>query len=234
MKNVAIACLLIVTAVVPASAATITLSAVNRGWYDETGSSNGSTAGNNYIAGDCGGAVCAGDTGEFRNWFAFNLAGISGPVVAARLLLDIPANNGYTSTSAASETYTVFDVSAANLGLLGSSSLAVYGDLGSGTTYATFLVTAAANGTTASIILNAAALANLNAALGGLFGFGGAITTLNGVADDEYVFGFSGVGGVQTRLEITTSDVVPEPGTCMLLGTGIALLAARRHRKSAA
>jgi large repetitive protein len=231
---VLLACSSVVSAAVPAAAATITLSAATRGWYRPTGVTNGTSATNNYISGDCRGAVCGVESDDMRNWFNFDLSAVSGTVISARLLLDIRPGggaDGYASTSSASETYTVFDVSPGNVGSLGTSSVAIHTDLGSGVTFATYIATSASLGTTASISLNAAGLAALQAAFGGAFAVGGAVTTLNGVADDEYVFGFSHITPNQTRLEITTQDAVPEPGTWLLFGTGVALLATRRMKQ---
>jgi hypothetical protein len=70
-----------------------------------------------------------------------------------------------------------------------AAGLAGFNDLGSGTLYGTRLVSTADNGTVIEIVLNSAALADLNAA-SGLFLFGGALGTVAGPSD-QYVFGFS-------------------------------------------
>ncbi len=82
------------------------------------------------------------------------------------------------------------------------------------------------------IDLNPAAVAALNTA-SGLFAFGGAITTLNGVADEETLFAFTTFFGPlnDTQLELT---LVPEPSTLVLLAFALGLLwIARVHRLAA-
>src|SRR5690242_12122976 len=56
----------------------ITLNAANTGWYDETGFHSASNL--NYIAG-----VCCGPQGGHNDYFVFNLAGISTPILSATL-----------------------------------------------------------------------------------------------------------------------------------------------------
>ena len=63
-----------------ASAITFTLDAVNRGWFDQNSDANGGSAGNNYIAGNCGLNDCS--DGEFRNWFQFAIPALAGPIAS--------------------------------------------------------------------------------------------------------------------------------------------------------
>ena len=79
-----------------------------------------------------------------------------------------------------------------------------------------------------SLALNSAAISALQA--GGLFGFGGAITTISGTSEQN-VFGGTGAGYI-SRLVLQTQDAapVPEPTSLVLLGTALAGAAVRRYR----
>jgi hypothetical protein len=81
-----------------------------------------------------------------------------------------------------------------------------------------------------AIALNADGISALNAARGGLFAVGGAISTL-GSPGAEYVFGFSvAIGNPDLRqLELETTSV-PEPTMMVLLGSAAVLAARRRWR----
>ena len=218
-------------------AAAVTIDATDRGWYGDDGTHNTSIL--NYLAGDCDGGTCVAgsNTGidEFRNFFVFDLSGVTGPITAATLILhntdgtaQFPNNVGFFSDTG-SETYLVNEVSTAIASLLaGTGGVAVFNDLGGGTPFGSITATSAANGTFVEIDLNSAAITALNLA-SGLFAFGGAITTLNGFADEETLFAFSSNNLSDTQLELT---VVPEPSTVLLLAAGIALLGALRTRRA--
>ncbi len=231
---------LLVCATAP-NAAAATIDATDRFWYGNDGTHPQPAQPQfpdivNYVAGDCRGATCL-DVGidEFRNFFVFDLSGVTAPIVAATLRLHntdgtnlFPNNVGFFSDTG-SETYLVSEVSTAISSLLaGTGGVAVFDDLGSGTPFGSITATSAVNGTFVEIALNSAAIAALNLA-SDLFAFGGAITTLNGVPDEETLFAFSGNNLSDTQLEVT---VVPEPSTVLLLAAGIALLGALRTRRA--
>jgi hypothetical protein len=71
-----------------AKADTITLFATEQGWINESGQDNGTFSFNNYIVGNCKAGTCGQPVGEFRNFFAFNVPVLSGPLVGAHLVLD--------------------------------------------------------------------------------------------------------------------------------------------------
>ena len=194
-------------------AAAITIDATDRGWYGDNGTHNTSIL--NYLAGDCGGGTCVAGTNtgidEFRNFFVFDLSGVTAPIASATLRLhnpggttQFPNNVGFFS-DVGSETYLVNEVSTAIASLLaGTGGVAVFDDLGSGTPFGSITATSAANGTFVEINLNSAAIAALNLA-SGLFAFGGSITTLNGFPDEETLFAFSDSGLLSdTQLDALT------------------------------
>lgn len=226
-----IACLAVaayVLSVTAAPAAIIQLDALDSGNYDQTGVHV--TQNQNYITGRFG--------NERRSFFVFDLAGISGTITGAALNLynpDVDPVKGYFSPDP-TETLSIFDVTTpiGTLTLGGVGLVGVFDDLGSGTNFGQRLVSAADNGTTIQLTLNAAALAALNAAIGGSIAFGGALESIGG-AVDQYVFGFSTAAFVpidvrQLELDVQPA-VVPEPEALMLLGIGLAALAAGRRRR---
>ncbi len=226
------------------NAAAISIDATDRGWYGNDGSHSQPAQPTfpdivNYLTGDCRGATCRGGTingiEEFRSFFIFDLSGVTAPIVSATLRLlnpggtpQFPNNVGFFSDTG-SETYLVNEVSTAIASLLaGTGGVAVFDDLGSGTPFGSITATSAVNGTFVEINLNSAAIAALNLA-SDLFAFGGTITTLNGIPDEETLFAFSSNNLSDTQLEVT---VVPEPSTVLLLAAGIALLGALRTRRA--
>ena len=149
------------------------LAPIDRGWWGVDGSHE--PANYNYYVGNGAGTPAL----TYRNWFAFDLGCVSGPVSSASLVLEMP-DNGFSSVHA-SETYSLFDVSTPVPDLIGAlGGATTYNDLGSGTSYGAVVVTAADNGLEVAVPLNAAGLAAINGNVGGLVAFGGALTTLDG------------------------------------------------------
>ena len=211
-------------------AAVVTLDAVARGWYIDDGIANGNPAfekDRNYLVGDA--ASTPGIPRQInRNFFVFDLSDVIGEITGASLNLFNPAN-GFSSQDAF-ENYAVFDVTTDITTLITHTTgqvegVAIYNDLGSGTQYGAHIATTADDNAVVTVSLNAAALAALNQT-SGLFAFGGAITTLDQVENNEYLFGFTGIGqrlGTQLVLE---GELVPEPNTAYLGGLSFFLLGA--------
>ena len=195
-----------------AEAQVITRNTSDRGWYGVLGLHD--SVNKNYNVGNF-----TADRYPLRNFFVVNLSGVTDTILSARLLLQNPSD-GFLSPEG-TETYSLFDSTTpiAELSASQSNRTDIFADLGSGAVFGTIVATSALNGSNVSISLNAAGLASLNAARGGLWSVGGAITTINGAPGQsrEYLFGFtndaSAADGL-TRLELT----IPSPTAAGVLG----------------
>ena len=208
------------------SAQAVVIPYTDSGWYSETGFHNPTNP--NYVVGDNRGFP--GSCGDCRNFFVFDLSGVTQPIASAKLALYVPSaleGPGYVSGDP-SENYELHDVTTSIATLLnGTGGAAAHADLGSGVVYGSRTMTAADMGTVVEITLNASAIAALDAATG-LIGIGGSLTTLDGLANNEYTFGTSGSITDISQLRIT---LVPEPSTLVLLGIGaLSLLGQRKSR----
>jgi hypothetical protein len=177
-----------------ASATTITVDAVNSGWYTSSGAANGNL--NNIFTGFLG--------ATYRDWLGFNLSSISGTITGA--ILEVSSH--YQNDSG--QLVNWWDVTTP-YSSLGVSSTSTFNDLGSGILFGQGTHTA---GTLNSFSLNANALASLNAATS-FWAIGGQNTVNN------YAFGYTdGVSSGDTiRLVLTVSNNVPDGGfTLALLG----------------
>jgi hypothetical protein len=162
------------------------------------------------------------DTLTYRNYFIFDLSGVSQPISSATLALE----NRSFSSYATSENYEVHDITTPISELLSdAASTAAFDDLGSGVIYGDRLITAADNGAVVEIPLNSAAINAMNSTHG-LFGFGGSLTTLSGSLIGQWAFGYSYQGGL-TELRLT---FVPEPSTLALAVLALAALPTRRRK----
>jgi hypothetical protein len=166
-----------------------------------------------------------------RNYFVFDLTGVTDNVTTAQLVVNSPFGS-YISPDL-TETWTIFDYTSA-IAILqnqNSSSVGAYNDLGSGNAYGSAIVSEASegipNGPTFPVVidLNATAIADINAARGGNFALGGALTTING-PDSQLFFAFSS-NDEPAQLIL---NPIPEPGPVLLLSVLSALPLARRRR----
>lgn len=210
------------TALLTASsyADSVTLNAVNSGWY----------AYNGYSDGQASNIAISGDT--YRDWLGFDLSSVNGTIVGATLKVASDPRNS------SNQTINWWDVTSPypGLGVLDNSAgrpvgKAVFADLGSGVLFGTGTHTA---GTLNSFILNTDALASLNSSHS-LWAIGGSEATpdlafayKNGVADKETI---------QLVLDVLPREgqnTVPESGSSMfMIGSACVGLLALRHRKRA-
>jgi len=225
MRNYTHAFALLLASAAVCPAASVTVTAVDSGAYSSAGAH---TPGNqNYITGTF--------TTERRSFFAFDLSSVAGTVNSAKLRLFNPEVSaflhGYSSPDP-TETLNIYDVTTPAANIIDSTAgVAGFNDLGSGTLFGTQTVSAADNGFVVEIVLNADAIAALNARGSGLFVFGGALSTISGPGD-QHVFGFSMTPFVDTKTRELVLDVtaVPEPSTIGLMLAAVALTGAARLR----
>jgi hypothetical protein len=207
------------------SAGTRIIPAIDSGWYSETGFHAPSNL--NYIVGDYRRPGVPDPKEDVRNFFVFDLSRVTQPIVSANLELTVPAADGYGSADP-SENYELHDVVTSLAALLdGTGGVAAHADLGSGIVYGNRLMSDADEGQLVEITLNSSAIAALNSSHGP-FGIGGSITTLDGLANREVVFGNSGGPGFISQLRLE----VPEPSSlAQFVLLSLLLSASRRVRR---
>ncbi len=204
-----------------AFAAMITVNAVDQGWYNADGEHFPSIE--NYAVGIC--VPCTAAAVEFRNFFIFDLSGVAGPVTSATLRL---STRNFLSGDL-TETYTLFDVSTPLASLAaGTGGVAAFNDLGGGVSYGSRIYSESDEDFVRDVLLAPSGVAAVQAALGGGFGMGGAVTSLSGAHDFESIFG-DNVDPFTISLVLNTGRAVPEPAAMLLLGTGLTCLVARRR-----
>jgi hypothetical protein len=205
------------------SAESVVINHTDRGWYNMSGNHQPET--HNYFVGDRFGVGR-----DFRNFFVFDLAGVTQSIAGANLALFVPIlpETGYESPDL-SENYELHDIVTPFATLLdGTGGVAAHADLGSGVVYGSRTMTAADSGSVVEITLNLSAIAALDAATG-LIGLGGSLTTLDAIANNEGTFGYTGFGTDISQLRLT---LVPEPTSIFLLGMSIISLLGYRKAKS--
>jgi hypothetical protein len=124
-------------------------------------------------------------TGEYRDWFAFSIPDIGEPYTTVVLHLIFPLGGVSVTYPGNTETWTLFDVSSSTIPKLLSLTTgdpSIFVDLGSGTVYGTYTVNASSQvpiPLQVDFPLNSAAVAAINAARGGAFAIGGAVTSID-------------------------------------------------------
>ena len=194
-----------------ARAETVTLVDTDKGWYSDAGDHD--SFNESYLVGR--------DSGDFRNFFVFDLTDIVDQITSAKLMVNTIEVTGGGGT------YKLFSVET-DVGELtedGFGLTEIFDDLGEGSLYGSREISDSEHDTDIDIPLGADFLSAANSA-SGLFAIGGALSPLT--ADPQYVFGY---GEPDVQLVLT----IPEPGTVVLLLTGAAAMFAftrgRRMRR---
>ena len=178
------------------------LSTIDSGWYNNSGSHDPSNT--NYIVGDCCGAA------EFRNWFVFDISGLTAPV--SSLSFDLYSY----SVTLTSGNYYVNDVSTSVASLVGGTGgIAAFNDLGTGYNYGfNFYQSGTDSNTFHTISLNSAAVSSLNTSIASNTG--------------KWAIGGSFAPG---NVPVPPVSAVPEAETYAMLIAGLGLVGAITRRR---
>jgi hypothetical protein len=167
----------------------------NQGWWSPTLAND--DANDNYIVGNVDPSF-----GPARNFFSFDLASAC-PASSVTLQLTRFDQTGPL-------TYVLWDVStpAATLNANTGASQTIFDDLGSGTSFGSFLVADGMATDVLSFPLNAAGVAAFNAARGAFFSVGG--QTPGETSPPSYLYGFSGGPNGTQQLIVTCLPTTKE------------------------
>jgi hypothetical protein len=213
-----------------ASSATTLLSAVDQGNVKDDGEHV--RLGTNYAVGNASLGT------DFRDFFIFDLSSLTGNVVTSASLDIFLPETGYSSSDT-SETLMLFDVSSTSIASLVGTTGGVmdvnnYTDLGTGAVYGSSVVTESLENTVINIALSAAAITDLNAAIGTLFAVGGDLTTASVAPGQEIIFvNTQDIPLSQTVLRLETTSV-PEATTLALLTLSFAGIGYQRRKRAKA
>jgi hypothetical protein len=193
----------------------------NQGWWSSVRANNNPTN-DNYLT----------ENDDFRSFFSFDLSTIHGTVTSATF--DVRRYSG----SFGPVTLGLFDVSTPAATLITTrqeiSDPAIFDDLGTGNSYGSFVVNPGESTDILSFILNDAALTDIRSAEGqGFFSIGARVLSgafIFAASNDEPGGPSGGLNSIQ-RLVLDV-QAVPEPGSLVLLGVGLAAFGSTRLRKS--
>lgn len=223
-----------------AAQAQTSLDPLRSGWVNDLGFSSVVPPNHNYLAGQY-------FLLEYRNFFVFDLTGVSSVITSASLDLYNPSaaldsGNGYAGH--ATETYQLTSTAippallTSNFGNIGG--LITFSTLGTGSLFSSVTAGAGSNGQTLQLNFNAAGLAYLNTNLGNLVAFGGRVSTLNGVTNQHFFANTdpTGTNAVQTtppvKLNLQVTPEVPAgvQAVPVLLAVGGMALYQRRKKNA--
>lgn len=191
--------------------------AFDRGAFDDLGFHD--PFDRTYVAGN----GLFGDATEARNWFVFDLSNVQGEIES----LTLSINAGSYQSGDAFETWTLraFDMDP-NFLTGGVGGGKIFQDLGSGDVLGSYDFDASTAWSRVEIEMNDHATNVAEGALGGVWAFGGAVSTLDDDPfSEELLFGGTDPYGVT----LTIVTAVPAPAGFALLGLGL-ITPGRRRR----
>jgi hypothetical protein len=150
----------------------------NQGWWSNGASHDPTNS--SYFTGYSG--------PEYRSFFSFSLASLPANALVQSASVSVVTGN---SSGPIPTALTMFDVStsASQLKTSGGSNSSIFNDLGSGTSYGTFLVNTSSSGATQTASLNSSGVSAIKAATGAYFSVG---MKLNQQAGTHWTFGNTG------------------------------------------
>ena len=203
------------------NASLMTVDAIDRGYYNPNGSHNPDSI--NYYASGDNSDVTASNTPFVRNFFMFDLTGITTPIISATFRVWVG-----TGLLDSTGVYTLSDITSdyteVMLGGIGKTD--IYNDLGTGHVFGVANIDMATDFYEyKDIVLNNNAITVIQNA-DGLFGFGGSYVST------AYLFGYTHMSSSEPQLilEIAT---VPIPSAVWLFGSGLLGLVGVVKRKKA-
>lgn len=200
------------------SAQALTLTATDQGWWS-TSDGHGSIN-DNYITGQ------SGIDQSFRSYFTFNLTGVSGGEAVTSAVLKL---RRFAGAGNSPKNLGLFDVSTSATALDQDSAPnpTIFNDLGTGTSYGNYSVSATDDSEILSFALNSAGVAAINSSLGNSFSIGGTLLGALG-AGEQYLFGFS--NGSSAQLDLGTNPTaIPTPALLPgLIAMGVGVLRKRK------
>lgn len=208
----------------------ITLSATAQGYWSSVEAGDNTGTDNNYLTGSIGAR-------DFNSFFTFDISSLSTDDVITSATLKLTRYDSLLSGP--TETLAFYDVSTPTATLINKngSNPTIHLDLETNTNYGMFGVpVTGAPDDVLEFILNPAAIADLNAAIGGFFSIGGYLASDDG---GDRIFVNSG-GSDPQILELTVEPQmpptapVPEPTSLVTFGLcGLVLAFVVRRKKTA-
>jgi hypothetical protein len=149
----------------------VVVNAADRGWWNDDARSNNPGLNNTFVG---------TDFFTYRAYFVFDLTTVPGGITSGKLDLEV---EGYFGP-ASSEPFEVWDYTGSIATLTTSTSdPSPYIDLGDGASYSSGAISPSDVGSIISITLSPAAIADINAAAGGLFALGVSATALSTISE---------------------------------------------------